>query len=147
MLAFSVFLIVIFSLAFIALMWALIRVRANHRRELSMVFLKILIPKKESKEDREKEGSTYASEQNLKEYIGVMSHFFEAIHSIHEEDYKYHIIGQDFFSLEYAVFDNLIYLYMVAPREIVPLIEKQVTGFYSDAYIEEVEDYNIFKPN
>lgn len=112
-----------------------------------MVFLKVLIPKKESKEDREKEGSTYASEKDFKETIGVMTHFFEAIHSVHEEDFKYYIIGQDFFSLEYAVFNNQIFLYVVVPHHLVPLIEKQITGFYPDAYIEEVTDYNIFKPN
>lgn len=129
------------------LLWWFLRARANRARSLCMVFLKVLIPKKESKEDREKEGSTYASEKDFKEMIGVMTHFFEAIHSIHEEDFKYRIIGQDFFSLEYAVFNNQIFLYVVVPRNLVPLIEKQITGFYPDAYIEEVPDYNIFKPN
>ncbi len=129
------------------LLWWFLRARANRARSLCMVFLKVLIPKKESKEDREKEGSTYASEKDFKEMIGVMTHFFEAIHSIHEEDFKYRIIGQDFFSLEYAVFNNQIFLYVVVPRNLVPLIEKQITGFYPDAYIEEVPDNNMFKPN
>lgn len=141
---------VIISLAvviFLLLLWWFLRLRANRARCLSMAFLKILIPKKESKEDREKEGSTYAAEKDLKEYIGVMSHFFEAIHSIYEEDFKYYITGQDFLSFEYAVFNNQIFLYIVLPRHLISLIEKQLTGFYPDAYIEEVEDYNIFKPN
>lgn len=112
-----------------------------------MVFLKILIPKKESKEDREKEGSTYSSEKDFKETVGVMAHFFEAIHATYEEDFKYKILGQDFFSLEYAVFNNQIYLYIVTPRHLVALFEKQITGFYPDAYLEEVPDYNIFQPN
>lgn len=112
-----------------------------------MVFLKILIPKKESKDDREKEGSMYGGEKDFKETIGVMGHFFEALHSIYDSDLKHKIIGQDFFSLEYAVFNNQIYLYIVVPRRLVALVEKQVTGFYPGAYVEEVEDYNIFKPN
>lgn len=135
------------AILFLLLLWWFLRARANRARSLNMVFLKVLIPKKESKEDREKEGSTYASEKDFKETVGVMTHFFEAIHSIHEEDFKYLVIGQDFFSLEYAVFNNQIFLYVVVPRNIVPLMEKQITGFYPDAYIEEVPDYNIFKPN
>ena len=35
-------------------------------------------------------------------------------------------------------------MYVIVPRPIVSLFEKQITGFYPDAYIEEVEDYNIF---
>lgn len=135
------------AVSFILLLWWGIRARANRMRCLEMAFLKILIPKKESKEDREKEGSTYASEKDFKETIGVMTHFFESIHSIHEEDFKYYIIGQDFFSLEYVVFNNQIYLYVVVPRSLVSRVEKQITGFYPDAYVEEVTDYNIFQPN
>lgn len=146
MLLSSILLIVLGSLLFIFLVCVFIRVRANRTRCLSMVFLKVLIPKKESKEDREKEGSTYAAEKDLKEALAVMTHFFEAIHATYEEDFKYKIIGQDFFSLEYAVFNNQIYLYVVCPRPTVALFEKQITGFYPDAYIEEVSDYNIFKP-
>ena len=112
-----------------------------------MAFLKVLIPKKESKEDREKEGGPYAGEKDFKEVIGIMSHFYEAIHSTHGGDLKDKILGQDFFSLEYAVFNNQIYLYIVLPRHLIALFDKQITGFYPDAYIEQVEDYNIFKPN
>lgn len=127
--------------------WYSIRVRANRARSLSMVFLKVLIPKKESKDDRDKEGGQYGGEKDFKESIGVMAHFFEAIHSIYDGDLKYKIIGQEFMSLEYAVFNNQIFLYIVTPRNLVPLIEKQLTGFYPDAYIEIVPDYNIFKPH
>ncbi|MBI2638674.1 type IV secretion system DNA-binding domain-containing protein [Candidatus Peregrinibacteria bacterium] len=143
----SILILIGAAILLLLLLWWFLRTRANRGRCLNMAFLKVLIPKKESKEDREKEGSTYASEKDFKEMIGVMTHFFEAIHSIHEEDFKYYIIGQDFFSLEYAVFNNQIFLYVVVPRHVVPLIEKQITGFYPDAYIEEVPDYNIFKPN
>jgi hypothetical protein len=142
----SILFLVLGVIVFTLLLWWFLRSRANNKRCLEMTFLKILIPKKESKEDREKEGSTYSSEKDFKETIGVMTHFFEAIHSIYEEDFKYKILGQDFFSLEYAVFNNQIYLYVVTPRHLVPLFEKQITGFYPDAYIEEVPDYNIFQP-
>lgn len=143
----SIFTIVVVSVLFFALLWWVIRQRANMQRSLQMGFLKILIPKKESKEDMEREGSQYTGEQDFKAVLNIMTQFFDAIHATYEEDFKYHIIGQDFFSLEYAVFNNQIFLYIVLPRQLIPLFEKQLTGFYPDAYIEEVEDYNIFKPN
>lgn len=121
--------------------------RANYQRCFSMVFLRVLIPKKESKDDREKESGQYAGEKDFKEVIGVMTHFFEAVHSIYDDDMKHIIFGQDFFSLEYAVFRNQIFLYVVLPQRLVALFEKQITGFYPDAYVEQIEDYNIFKPN
>ncbi|MBP9718486.1 ATP-binding protein [Candidatus Gracilibacteria bacterium] len=138
--------VLVAGVAFLLIWWR-IRVQANHRRYFEMAFLRVLIPKKESKEDREKEGGNYGGEKDFKETIGVMTHFFEAIHAVYEEDLKVKIMGQDFFSLEYAVVNNQIYLFVVAPHGRLPLFEKQITGFYPDAYIEEVEDYNIFKPN
>lgn len=139
--------VILGALLFFVLVFYWIRQRANQKRELDMAFLKILIPKKESKEDREKESGNYAGEKDFKEMVGVMSQFYEGIHAIFEEDLKYRILGQDFFSLEYAVFNNQIFLYLVLPRHLIPLIDKQLTGFYPDVYIEQVEDYNIFKPN
>src|SRR3990167_2883454 len=131
---------------FLFLVWLFIRLRSNRERYFSMVFLKILIPKKEGKDDREVEKDQYSTGKDFKEIVGVMSQFFEAIHSLYEEDFKYHFIGQDFFSCEYAVIKGQIQQYLVVPLEIVPLIEKQVTSFYPDAYIEQLEDYNIFQP-
>lgn len=137
---------VIGFILFLMFLWLAIRARANRKRSFEMAFLKVLVPKKESKEDRETESSTYTGEQDFKAVMNIMVQFFDAIHSIYEEDFKYHIIGQDFLSLEYAVFNNQIFLYIVVPRRIIPLVEKQLTGFYPDMYIEEVEDYNIFRP-
>ncbi|KKT73880.1 MAG: hypothetical protein UW70_C0074G0002 [Candidatus Peregrinibacteria bacterium GW2011_GWA2_44_7] len=139
--------IVAASIVFLLILWRFIRVRMNRNRSYDMVFLKVLVPKKESKEDREKEGGQYGGEKDFKEAIGVMTQFFDSIHSVYEEDFKYHIIGQDFFSIEYAVFNNQIFFYFAVPRHLTALFEKQITGFFPEAYIETVEDYNIFKPN
>ncbi|MEK7529042.1 MAG: type IV secretion system DNA-binding domain-containing protein [Patescibacteria group bacterium] len=142
-------LIVVFvALALLAgfLILLYIRLHANKHRYFSMVFLKVQIPRKEGKDDRESEKDQFSTGKDFKEIVGVMSQFYEALNSIFEEDFKYHFIGQDFFSCEYAVIDEQVYQYIVAPRELVPLIEKQLTSFYPDCYIEEVEDYNIFKP-
>ncbi|PJC37408.1 hypothetical protein CO046_00555 [Candidatus Peregrinibacteria bacterium CG_4_9_14_0_2_um_filter_53_11] len=133
--------------AIFLLFWWFIRRQANRRRYFEMAFLRVMIPKKESKDDREKEGGNYGGEKDFKESIGVMSHFFEGVYALYEGDLKYKFIGQDFISLEYAVFDNQIFFYVVVPHRLISLFEKQITGFYPDAYIEQVEDYNIFKKN
>lgn len=120
---------------------------ADHMRSLDMVFLKVVVPKKESKEDAETERAAYSSGKDFKEVIGVGAHLFESLHSIYMKGFKHYLIGQDFFSLEYAVIENQIYFYFVVPRHLKSLVEKQITSFYSEAYVEQVQDYNIFKPN
>ena len=126
--------------------WVMYKIHhhADHKRYFEMVFLKVLIPKKESKDDREKEGGQYAGERDFKETIGVSTHFFEAIHSIYDDDFAHKFKGQDFFSLEYAVVKGQIYFYVVCPNRLSSLFEKQITAFFPDAYIEQVSDYNIF---
>lgn len=111
-----------------------------------MVFLKISIPKKESKEDKEVDSEAFSGAKDFKEVLGVMTHLFETFHGIYSKEFKYLFTGQDFFSCEYVVVDNLIDFYIVAPRDLANLIEKQVTAFYPDTYLECVPDYNIFKP-
>ncbi len=119
--------------------------KADFERSLNMVFLRITIPKKESKEDREDEQASFSSGKDFKEIIGVMVHLFESLHSIYTKSIKNYFIGQDFFSFEYAAMNNQIYFFAVVPRDLKSLIEKQITSFYSDAYVEQVQDYNIFQ--
>ncbi len=118
---------------------------ADHNRTMDMIFLKIMIPKKESKEDREEEQAAASAQRDFKEAVGVAAHLFESLHSIYSSKIKYYFLGQDFFSLEYAAIDNQIYFYVVAPKGLKSLIEKQITAFYPNAYTEQAEDYSIFK--
>ena len=129
----------------IKLLISMMRKGKDHLRSLNMVFLKIQIPKKESKEDREE--GTVSEGKDFKEVLGVAAHLFEAMHSIYTKSFKSFLGGQDFFSLEYVVVENQIFFYAVVPRELKTLIEKQITAFYPECYVEQVEDYNIFKPD
>ena len=122
-----------------------IRVRRNLERSLNMVFLQVSVPIKDSKEDRERESEQYSSGKTFKEVNDVMTHLFEALHSIYREDYVNIVTGQDFFSCEYVVLDGLLRFFVVVPRHLKSLVEKQVTAFYPDVFIEQVEDYNIFR--
>lgn len=125
----------------------LIHHAADHRRMRDMVFLQMRVPRKESKEDAEKESQAFSAQKSFKEIVGIMTHFYESVHSMYDKSFKYHFIGQDYLSLEYAVIDGEINFYMVVPRDLLVYIEKQLTSFYPDLHIEKVSDYNIFKPN
>ena len=76
-----------------------------------------------------------------------MTHFYEALHSLYSERWYKIFRSQEFFSFELATIDGLVHFYIVCPRNVVNHIEKQITAFYPDAYVERVDDYNIFKPN
>lgn len=121
-----------------------IQMVADRNRTMDMVFLKISVPKKESKADREEEQAASSTGKDFKELVGVASHLFASLQSIYSSKIKSYFLGQEFFSLEYAAIENQIYFYVVAPRDLKSLIEKQVTAFYPDAYVDQVEDYNIF---
>ena len=138
--------VVIVYAAFRFIKW-LIHHSSDLERSLNMVFLKIKIPKKESKEDIEREQQSYSTGSDFKQIVGVASHMFDSLHSIYTKSIKHYFTGQDFLSFEYAVLDGQINFYVVVPRELAGLVEKQITGFYPDSYVEKVEDYNIFKPD
>mgnify|MGYP000100209956 FL=1 len=126
-----------------AILWML-RLIADKRRELDLVFLQILMPKKESKEDKETESERYSSGQDFKEVLGMMDHFYQSLHGIRVTGINRWFKGQPFISFEYAALDNEILFFLVCPRSIVHLVEKQITSFYPDAVLDQVEDYNIF---
>ncbi|MBU1151203.1 type IV secretory system conjugative DNA transfer family protein [Patescibacteria group bacterium] len=122
------------------------RYKKNIERSLDMVFLRIRVPKRESKEDREVEGEQYSTQKDFKEISGgVMSEFFESLYVVYSSRFPSFFNGQDFLSFEYAVIGGLVNFFIVCPRDLLPLLEKQLTAFYPEAFIEQVDDYNIFE--
>ncbi|MFC1655254.1 type IV secretory system conjugative DNA transfer family protein [Patescibacteria group bacterium] len=109
--------------------------------------MKVLVPQKESKEDRERESEAFSTGKDFKEITGVMTHFFQSLHSIYGSRMKDKFKGQDFLSLEYVVLGSEINFFIVCPRALESLVEKQLTSFYPDCFIEKIEDYNIFRPS
>ena len=122
----------------------LLRLLSDRRREENMVFLQLLVPIKESKEDKETESERYSSGQDFKEVLGVMDHLYQSMHALYDSRIHRFWRGQPFLSLEYAALDGEILFFVVCPRALGPLVEKQITSFYPDTVIDEVEDYNIF---
>ena len=118
----------------------------NFKRSLELVFLRVLIPKKDSKDEKsDAEHEQFGSGKEFKKITGIMVHFLENMQTLFLRKLKNRLIGQNFFSLEYAMFDGELNFFVVVPRSVRELIEKQITGFYKDAVIDQVPDYNIFK--
>ncbi|HBB02887.1 MAG: ATPase [Candidatus Peregrinibacteria bacterium GW2011_GWF2_38_29] len=137
-------------LAVIAVLWFILwrmRKRYDMKRMMNLVFLRVKVPRKESKEDNEREREAFSSQKNFKEIAGLMTHFFESLHGMYQHEFKYFFKGQDFLSLELVAFEKQIHFYFVMPRNLFSFFEKQITSFYNDAVIEKMPDYNLFKPN
>ena len=114
------------------------------KREEEMVFLQLLVPKKEGKEDKETTSEQFSTGQDFKEVLGVMDHLYTSLYGIYNTRLSRFWRGHDFLSFEYAALGGEILFFIVCPRRLVHLVEKQVTSFYPDTIINEVEDYNIF---
>ncbi|MCF7836426.1 type IV secretion system DNA-binding domain-containing protein [Candidatus Gracilibacteria bacterium] len=140
--------IVVGGIVIIWLISSIMRFWMNFRRSLELVFLRILIPKKDSKEDKgggDSEHEQFGSGKEFKKITGIMVHFLENLQIMFSRKIKNRFIGQNFFSLEYAMLQGELNFFMVVPRAYKELVEKQVTGFYKDAVIDQVPDYNIFQ--
>ncbi|PID70752.1 hypothetical protein CSB37_01550 [bacterium DOLZORAL124_38_8] len=117
--------------------------KADFNRSANFIFLQIMIPKKESKEDRELEGAQI----DPKKQISIAEDFFKTLYGIYSGKFKNHFINEDFLSFEYIASDNEIKFFVGCPRDLQALIEKQITSFYPEAIIEPCEPPNIFAEN
>ncbi len=117
------------------------RRRYDFKRSLNFVFLQVLIPKKESKEDYERDRDQISE---IRRVVGISDHFFQTLYGIYSPDVKHFFKNQDFLSLEYVATDNEIKFFIGCPRQIKPLVEKQITSFYPEAVIEESTAPQIF---
>lgn len=147
----SDFTLVIFVVLGLAALFSLttfaIRRYYNRERMMKLVFLQVKVPRKESKEDSEREREQFSAQKNFKEISGFMTQFYESLHSMYHHDWHAFFTGQDFISIEYAVINSQVFFYFVVPHDLVDFVEKQLTGFYVDCNIERVPDYNIFREN
>src|SRR3990167_11353596 len=130
--------------AVLAGLGSLARWFADRRREQELIFMQLLVPKKESKQDKEVEAEQFSTGKSFKDVVGVMDHLFQSLHSLYNPRWPRMFRGQTFFSVEYAALAGEILFFVVCPRKIAHLIEKQITSFYPDIIIDIVEDYNIF---
>lgn len=114
--------------------------REDYKRTLSLTFLKITMPKKDSDLDEKQETT-----RDFKEMIWLMEQLFASLKSIYSGKILKKILWQDILSFEYVAHENEVFFYLVIPKYYKNLIEKQINWFYTDAIIEETTEINIFK--
>jgi hypothetical protein len=117
------------------------RRRSDFQRSLNFIFLEVLIPKKESKEDQERERDQTSE---IRKVIGIGEHFFAALSSVYDSSVTTWWRNQDFLSLEFIATDGQIKFVVGCPRSIQDLVEKQITSFYPEAVIDEVTTPALF---
>jgi len=135
---------VLFSTTIIALvLWVSLffwRKKTNYKRTLNTVFLRVLLPKKESDLDSKKETT-----KDFKEMVSLMEQLLASLKSTHSGKILKKILGQDILTFEYIAHESEIYFYVTCARNYKKLLEKQINGFYPDAIIEETKEVNIFE--
>jgi hypothetical protein len=105
-----------------------------------MVFLRVIIARKDSDSDEKKE-----TVKDFREQISIMEQLLASLKSLYASTVHGWLFGQEYLSLEYVAHGEEIYFYIVVPRHAKLLVEKQIIGFYPDSLIEETPEVNIFE--
>ena len=115
-----------------------------HRMAKNLVFLKIELPRSDSKIDQEKR-----TEKDFKEKVAIMSQLYRALYEIRELNLwnliKTKIWQADNISFELFIEKQQLSFYVVVHKKYKNIIEKQITTFYNDADIKFSEEpYELF---
>ncbi len=110
-----------------------------------MVYLKIVLPRSDSKMDQEKR-----TEKDFKEKVAVMSQLYRALYEIRELDLTNRIrtwIWQaDNISFELFCENQQLNFIVAVHKRYRNIVEKQVTTFYKDADVKELDKpYTLFE--
>lgn len=120
------------------------RARVNRSLNLVLDVIKVSQSRKNDQQSQE------ARQSGEKEEISKMEHFLASISNLPAPQNFFHKIlyGQPqlTFELSVASDSDLITFYVAIPSRFREMVEKQIHSFYPSAFIEEVEDYNIFQP-
>ncbi len=107
-------------------------------RILNSVFLEVTVPKENAEADKE-------AQKEEKDIIAIAEQFFTTIaHVENTHDLQHFLNINDYISFEIAAVGKKISFYINVPKNLQPLIEKQLHAQYPKAQIEQVKPYNIF---
>jgi len=112
-------------------------------RALNMKLFLITLPREMPKTNEQQ------PQKSDKELIAVAEQFLSNLAELKPRSWwKSVYYGPPHITFEIAVphTDEQIYFYAAVPRGFETFIEKQIHGFYPNASVEEIEDYNIFHP-
>jgi len=110
-------------------------------------YLKVTLPKADSKLDKERE-----TKKDFKEKIGMMSMFYKAIHKLSEAGLRDTLLnmlfGHSKISLELVYKEGEVNFFITTYETYVDLVSQHITSIYTDAEVRPVEfkDYIDLKP-
>ncbi|MBN2306867.1 type IV secretory system conjugative DNA transfer family protein [Candidatus Peregrinibacteria bacterium] len=115
-----------------------------HFMAKDLVYLRIELPRSDSKMDQEKR-----TEKDFKEKVAIMSQLYRALYEIRELNLwnliKTKIWQADNISFELFVEKQQLSFYVAIHKKYQHIVEKQVTTFYNDADIKVLEKpYELF---
>lgn len=144
----SLFLLIIYliviAIIFVAALVLLgsLRTKGSIARALNMSLFLITLPRDTST------ASGQGQQRTEKELISVMEQLYSSFSNIHSKGWNKFIYGEPYISLEMAVhhMGEEIFFYVAVPKTYEQIFEKQVHGFFPNAEVERIRDYNIFNP-
>lgn len=116
----------------------------DKKNRKNLVFMKVILPRNDSKLDKEKE-----TKKDYKEVLAVMQQLYRAIYEIRELNIwnriNASIFQMDRVSFELFLEDKKLYFYVVTYPYYQTIIEKQITTFYPDAEVEYTTAPKLFE--
>jgi len=137
---YKIIFILLFVIILVGAFYIIVKKRISLRRSLEMVFLRVIIARKDSDMDEKKE-----TIKDFREQISLMEQLLASLKSLYSSSVHGWLFGQEYISLEYIAHNEEIYFYIVVPKKAKTLVEKQIIGYYPDCLIEETPEINIFE--
>lgn len=137
----GIILFVIFAISALALFRHL-QERGIVARSLNMSLFLVTLPRYPQPGDDQEH-------KEEKEKISYMEQFLSSFGNLKEHGFfKKLLLGSPYIVLEMAVHHKgeEIHTYIAVPKYLEAILEKQVHGFFAQAEVQKVEDYNIFSP-
>lgn len=119
-----------------------IRHKGSIARALNMSLFSIMMPRDTST------SSAQSQQRSEKDLISVMEQLYSSFSNLHSKGWNKFLYGEPYIGLEIAVHNTgeEIHFYMAVPRSYEQILEKQVHGFFPNADVQKIDDYNIFHP-
>ena len=115
-----------------------------HHMAKKLIYMKIELPRSDSKTDQERR-----SEKDFKEKVAIMSQLYRALYEIRELNLwnriKTNIWQGDNITFEFFAQNQQLSFYVVVHKQYKNIIEKQITAFYGDADVKiSTEPYVLY---
>lgn len=119
------------------------RAHARHGED-KLETLRITIPRFKNDEDTRQNDNA----AGVKEKIAIAETLFSAIGGLKPDHgfWSWFVGRTDSFALELIAHEKLVTFYVTVPRRYQEFVEQQIHAQWSDAFVEPVEDYNMFTP-